>query len=133
MALDPSVFDRRDPVVYPSAQVPNDTPPLGTIGSVIGGIAGGIFGGGLPGAMAGSAAGKALGGLGESALNMNRPRNSQAAQPQPSASGIDQLLQMLSKKKPGEQDQTVGDALRSGTTSMGDATYETPSFAPMEY
>jgi len=132
MALDPSVFDRRDPVVYPSAQVPNDTPPLGTLGSVIGGIAGGIFGG-PGGAMAGMSAGKALGGLGESAINMNRPRNSQVAQPQPSASGIDQLLQMLSKKKTGEQDQTVGDALRSGTTSMGDATYETPSFAPMEY
>ena len=114
MALDPSVFDRRDPVVYQPAPAPHTTLPLGTIGSVIGGIAGGIFGGGPGGAMAGMSAGKAIGGLGESAMNEMQPKNRQTRQPLPSASGIDQLLQMLSKKKPGEQEPTVGEALTSG-------------------
>lgn len=109
MALDPSVFDRRDPM-YDPKQGNDNSMSLGTIGSVIGGIAGAIYGG-PAGAAAGMSAGGAVGGIGDSMFASNKPKQRN----EPSLGNINQLLQMLqSKKKPGEQEPTVGEALTSG-------------------
>lgn len=124
MALDPSVFDRRDPMYDPKPGQDNSM-SLGTIGSVIGGIAGAIYGG-PAGAKVGMSAGGAVGGVGDSMFASDKPKSRN----EPSPGNINQLLQMLqSRKKPtGIEDGTVGDLLDNRKMApYGD--YEIKGFA----